>query len=113
MRRVRFAVPGVVAAVATLGLVFLWGMRAKSPPVVDAVRRTNRRVFNPRQLRSAGTEGAFASVRRSQTSRPGVVVPVMAHSRPDAPRWHLPPVAPAGGAGASTHPGALARRVIR
>jgi len=62
MRRVRFVVLGVVAGVATLGAVFLWGIRAKSPPVVDAVRRTNRRVLNPRQLRSAGTEGAFASV---------------------------------------------------
>jgi deazaflavin-dependent oxidoreductase (nitroreductase family) len=64
MRVVLVAAVVVVLGVATLGLVFLLGMRAKSPPVVDAVRRTNRRVFNPVQLRSAGQPGAYASVVR-------------------------------------------------
>lgn len=64
MRVVLVAAVVVVLGVATLGLVFLLGMRTKSPPVVDAVRRTNRRVFNPVQLRSAGQQGAYASVVR-------------------------------------------------
>jgi deazaflavin-dependent oxidoreductase (nitroreductase family) len=44
--------------------VFLGGMRAKWPPVVDAVRRLNMRVFNPRQMATAGQPGAFAQILR-------------------------------------------------
>ncbi|MFQ5516250.1 MAG: nitroreductase family deazaflavin-dependent oxidoreductase [Acidimicrobiia bacterium] len=47
----------------TISIVFIVGMRRKSLPVLNAVRRVNRRVFNPRQ-RSAGTPGAYASVIR-------------------------------------------------
>jgi deazaflavin-dependent oxidoreductase (nitroreductase family) len=38
------------------------GMRRKSPAVVDAVRRINRRLLNPRQMRTAGARDAFAAV---------------------------------------------------
>jgi hypothetical protein len=53
----------------SLGLVavavsFLLGMRARSRPLLDAVRRFNRAVSNPRQMRSAGTPGAYAAVIR-------------------------------------------------
>ena len=44
--------------------VFLAGMRAKWPPVVDAVRRLNMRVLNPRQMATAGQPGAFAQILR-------------------------------------------------
>lgn len=47
---------------SAVGLLLIAGMRTKSPPVLRAVRKVNRRVLNPRQMRSAGTEGAFASV---------------------------------------------------
>jgi hypothetical protein len=47
-----------------LATVFLVGMRAKTPAVVDRVRRFNRAVANPRVLRSAGRPGASASVIR-------------------------------------------------
>jgi deazaflavin-dependent oxidoreductase (nitroreductase family) len=57
-------VGGAVAALAALATVFLLGMRAKSPAVVNRVRRFNRAVTNPRVLRSAGSPGASASVIR-------------------------------------------------
>lgn len=53
------------ASVFLLGVVvgiLLTGMRSGSPRVVDAVRRFNREVSNPRQMTSAGTPGAYASV---------------------------------------------------
>lgn len=52
----------LVLGVLTLGLAFLLGMRAQSPVLLGAVRRTNRVVFNPHQMQSAGAPGAYASV---------------------------------------------------
>jgi deazaflavin-dependent oxidoreductase (nitroreductase family) len=59
-----------IGAVAT---VFVGGMRAKWPPVVDNVRRLQRAVFNPEQMKSAGTPGAFASVIRHTGRKTGTV----------------------------------------
>jgi deazaflavin-dependent oxidoreductase (nitroreductase family) len=50
---------GVCAAL--LGLLVA-GMRWQVSPVVDAVRRMNRSVTNPRVMRSAGTAGTQTSV---------------------------------------------------
>ncbi|MDX1449842.1 MAG: nitroreductase family deazaflavin-dependent oxidoreductase [Acidimicrobiia bacterium] len=47
-----------VAAAAT----FMAGMRYKWPFVLDAVRRLNRRFLNPRQMRTAGSPGAYAGI---------------------------------------------------
>ena len=59
------AVVGVIALVLlAIGLVFVVGMRTKSPTVLKAVRRFNRAFTNPRQMKSAGTPGAYASVIR-------------------------------------------------
>jgi deazaflavin-dependent oxidoreductase (nitroreductase family) len=57
--RILGVVAGVVAVAAT---VMVLGMRTGSPPVVDAVRRFNQRVGNPKQMKSAGTPGAYAGV---------------------------------------------------
>jgi deazaflavin-dependent oxidoreductase (nitroreductase family) len=67
----------VLGLVALLG-VFLGGMRAKWPPVVDAVRRLNLRVLNPRQMDSAGQPGAFAGILRhvGRTSGTSYEVPL-------------------------------------
>ena len=51
---------GVVA----IALVFLLGMRAKSPLVLSPLIRLQRAIINPKQMRSAGTPGAYASVIR-------------------------------------------------
>lgn len=49
---------------ALLGLVWLIGMRNKDSVVVAAQRRVNKAVFNPRQLKTAGTPGAYAGIVR-------------------------------------------------
>ena len=51
-------------ALATLGVLFLLGMRAKSPLVLRAVIALSRTVFNPRQMRTAGQPGAYAAIIR-------------------------------------------------
>jgi deazaflavin-dependent oxidoreductase (nitroreductase family) len=59
------AVVGVLLLVlVVLGAVFLIGMRTKSPVVLRTVRRMNRRFINPRQMKSAGTPGAYAAIVR-------------------------------------------------
>jgi hypothetical protein len=78
---VRILIPvalGLVAVVTTVGVVFVVGMRTKSPTVLSAVRRLNRRFFNPHQMRTAGTPGAYASVirHRGRTSGRHYVTPV-------------------------------------
>ncbi len=50
-------------AVAALGAVFVGGMRKKSPPVLNAVRKTSR-AMKPLVLKSAGKPGAYVSVIR-------------------------------------------------
>lgn len=55
---------GLFLVVAALGIVFLVGMRTKYPPVLNAVRRMNRAVTNPRAMKTAGQPGAYAGVVR-------------------------------------------------
>ena len=55
---------GLVLLLLAIGVVFMAGMRMKSPPVLHAVRRFNRAFTNPRAMRKAGTPGAYASVIR-------------------------------------------------
>jgi hypothetical protein len=47
-----------------IALVYLLGMRAKSPLLLKPLIRLQRAIINPRQMRSAGTPGAYASVIR-------------------------------------------------
>lgn len=54
----------LLLVVAVLGAVFFIGMRTKSPLVLRTVRRMNRRFLNPRQMKTAGTPGAYASIVR-------------------------------------------------
>lgn len=54
----------VVGGLIALGGGFLLGMRMKIPFVVNGIRRMNRAVMNPRQMKTAGTPGAFAAVIR-------------------------------------------------
>jgi deazaflavin-dependent oxidoreductase (nitroreductase family) len=61
----------LLIALLMIWIVFGLGMRTKWPPVLGAVRRVNRAVFNPRQMRSAGTPGAYASVIRHSGRRTG------------------------------------------
>lgn len=68
------------ALIVGLLVVFVLGMRAKSPIVLTAVRKMNRRFTNPMQMKTAGTPGAYASIighvgRRSGRTYETPVVP--------------------------------------
>lgn len=52
----------VAGFLAVAGVAFTMSFRTKFRPVQDAIRRMNRAVTNPRQLRTAGQPGAYASV---------------------------------------------------
>jgi deazaflavin-dependent oxidoreductase (nitroreductase family) len=64
LRRLIHLVVGLLFILGVFVGVFLGGMRSKSPPVLNAVRRFNRSVSNPRQMATAGSPGAYASVIR-------------------------------------------------
>lgn len=55
---------GLGLALAALWLALVVSFRTRFAPVQRVVRRMNRRVLNPRQLRTAGQRGAWASVVR-------------------------------------------------
>lgn len=69
--RVGLVVAVVVAVLAVVGGVWFWGMRTKVGPILDLQRRINRRVVNPRQMRTAGTPGAYAGVVHHRGRRSG------------------------------------------
>jgi deazaflavin-dependent oxidoreductase (nitroreductase family) len=54
----------LILGLASVALVYLVGMRAKSPLVLDPLIRLQRAIINPRQMRSAGAPGAYAAVIR-------------------------------------------------
>ena len=66
LRRTMTLVGALFLGLSTAVIAFVLGMRARSPRVLNAVRRVNRAIFNPLQMKSAGTPGAYASVIRHQ-----------------------------------------------
>lgn len=58
------AVGVILGSLLVAAAAFVAGMRAKAPLVQNAVRRVNRSFTNPRQMASAGTPGAWASIIR-------------------------------------------------
>lgn len=63
MKFVTKLIGALLTAVAVLGVVFVVGMRRKSPPVLNTVRRIGR-ASKPLALRTAGAEGVPVSVVR-------------------------------------------------
>jgi deazaflavin-dependent oxidoreductase (nitroreductase family) len=61
MRIARFFLGLIVAAFAAIGVVFVVGMRRKSPIVLNTVRRSGR-AMKPLVLRTAGTAGSPTAV---------------------------------------------------
>ena len=91
MRRLLATVAGaVVALVGVTGIIFVLGMRTKSPPVVDTVRKLGR-ASRPLALRSAGGPGGAAIVHHVGR-RSGAVyeTPVEAVRTPDGFAVALP-----------------------
>src|SRR3954471_17773050 len=70
MRKLRLMLLVFVTAIATLGVVFVRGMRKKSPGVINAVRRLSRST-KPLVLKTAGTQGSNTSVVRHVGRRSG------------------------------------------
>ncbi|RDH77350.1 nitroreductase family deazaflavin-dependent oxidoreductase [Mycolicibacterium moriokaense] len=64
MRMAATAVAAVVGIAVVSLTVLVAGMRWKLPPVLNAVRRMNRAVTNPRVMRTAGAAGTQTSVIR-------------------------------------------------
>jgi deazaflavin-dependent oxidoreductase (nitroreductase family) len=62
---------GIIVVILVLAIVFVVGMRTRWGPVVNTVRRMNRAFMNPRQMRSAGTPGAYASIIRHRGRKSG------------------------------------------
>jgi hypothetical protein len=54
----------LIVGLVVLALLYLLGMRAKSPLVLRPLIWLQRVVINPRQMQSAGTPGAYAAVIR-------------------------------------------------
>jgi deazaflavin-dependent oxidoreductase (nitroreductase family) len=63
----------VVAAAVVLGVVFVIGMRRKSPLVLGAVIWLCKVFFNKVQMRTAGTPGAYAGIIRHRGRVSGTV----------------------------------------
>ncbi len=81
----------LVMVVLVLAVLFVVGMRRKWQPVLDAVRRASR-AFKPLVMKTAGTEGASASIVRHVGRRSGrrYATPVVAVPTPDGFAIALP-----------------------
>jgi deazaflavin-dependent oxidoreductase (nitroreductase family) len=68
----------LLLGVVTIAIIWLVGLRARSPLVLSVVIRFQRAIANPRQMRSAGTAGASTSVirHRGRTSGRAYETPV-------------------------------------
>lgn len=64
MELVVVLVGAVLVAIGGIAAVYVLGMRARSPFVIGPLVWLQRAVINPRQLRSAGKPGAYASIIR-------------------------------------------------
>lgn len=62
--QVAILVGALLVGVVAIALLLLLGWRAKSPLVLSPLIRLQRAIINPKQMRSAGTPGAYASVIR-------------------------------------------------
>jgi hypothetical protein len=82
----------LIVAVAAIGVVFVMGMRAKSPLVQGAVIWLSKVAINRVQLRTAGTPGAYAALirHRGRVSGQAYATPVGAVATDDGFLISLP-----------------------
>jgi len=64
MRYLIATVGAVVVTFAVIVVVYVVGFRTKNATILRGVRGVNRVLFNPQQMKSAGTAGAYASIVR-------------------------------------------------
>ena len=72
------AVAGVIVIIALLVVAFVVGWRTKSGLVLGPIIALSKRFMNPRQMRTAGTPGAYAAIirHRGRTSGTAYETPV-------------------------------------
>lgn len=71
MRIVLTFVGTLVVAACGLLLALIFGMRTGNRTILDAVRKMNRAVMNPHQMKIAGQRGSWASVIRHRGRKSG------------------------------------------
>jgi deazaflavin-dependent oxidoreductase (nitroreductase family) len=78
-------VGALIVGLMIVGVIFVLGMRAKSPRMLATFRRVIRAIFNPWQMRSAGAPGANVAViqHRGRTSGKLYETPVGAEATED------------------------------
>jgi deazaflavin-dependent oxidoreductase (nitroreductase family) len=76
---------GTALAIGVIALIYVAGMRRKARWVQQPIIRISRALINPRQMRTAGTPGAYASViqHRGRTSGRSYETPVGAVATDD------------------------------
>ena len=65
---------GLAMAIAAVAIVFVLGMRTKSPIVLRPLIWFSRRFMNPAQMRTAGRPGAYAGIIRVPGRRTGRLI---------------------------------------
>jgi deazaflavin-dependent oxidoreductase (nitroreductase family) len=85
-------IAALVLGVVVIGVIFVLGMRAKSPIVQGAIIWLGKHVFNRLQMRTAGTPGAYAAIvrHRGRVSGQAYETPVGVFETPDAILIALP-----------------------
>ncbi len=61
---------GFIVGVVAIAVAVLFGVRARVPLAVDVLRRFSR-LFNPMNMRTAGSPGAYASIVRHRGRKSG------------------------------------------
>lgn len=61
----------LIATFVAIVIVYVVGFRTRNTTILRGVRGVNRVLFNPPQMKSAGTPGAYASVVRHRGRRSG------------------------------------------
>ena len=64
MRPIIVVFGALLVLVATVVAFFAVALRTKQPVMLGVIRKINRRVFNPHQMKTAGAPGAYAAVVR-------------------------------------------------
>lgn len=79
-RTILIVVAVLFLALSAIAIVYVLGIRSRSSTVRNAARHFHRAVGNPRQMRSAGTPGTYASVirHRGRTTGRAYETPVWA-----------------------------------
>ncbi len=85
MRLAAIIVGTLAVLVAAVVAFFAIALRTKQPALLGVIRKINRRVFNPHQMKTAGTPGAYAAIVRhvGRTSGTAYETPIVVRELDD------------------------------